>query len=73
VSHFSACRRGGPGEPGFADGVERRGHPPRRPFAGGTAVVILCVLAIVALFNDDPLRRRLLATGQVWSDTDGPI
>jgi hypothetical protein len=42
-------------------------------FAGGTAVVILCVPAIVALFNDDPLRRRLLATGAVWSDTDRPI
>jgi hypothetical protein len=42
-------------------------------FAGGTAVVILCVPAIVALFNDDPLRRRLLATGEVWSDIDRPI
>ena len=42
-------------------------------FAGGTAVVILCVPAIAALFSDDPLRRRLLATGEAWSDPDRPI
>ena len=42
-------------------------------FAGGTAVVILCVPAIAALFSDDPLRRRLLATGEVWSDPDRPV
>ncbi|MGH2975517.1 MAG: hypothetical protein ACRDLL_11710 [Solirubrobacterales bacterium] len=30
-------------------------------FVGGIAVVVVCTPAIVALFNDDPLRRRLLA------------